>query len=187
MMQILKNNTRTETVYMVDNLSYIYQSEFYSLAWGKVHHGFYFLPNGSKYRYREPENWNFYSSAQNQTNTPFKIVWGYETDGVIAPEHLFQNLRNSSLLTGLLGGAIVKPNPINLEAINHLMQAEIVDYGMIATDQGTLSNSILVYDPTISLYKRILLTSNGQRDMVNQSQYAKSTIKVLGETERRLY
>lgn len=187
MISIFKKEPPTRpNQFNADSLPFVYQSEFYSLAWGKVHHGFYILPDGTKYKYREPEQWNFHTTKEHEAFHGLNTSWGYETDGLIAPNELFENLVNSKEEVPLFN-FMRESNPINASILNDLQGAEIIDYGLLATDQGTLSNSVLVYNGTFKQYKRILLTSNGQRDKVNQSDYTKTIIDALGEADRKLY
>jgi hypothetical protein len=209
MINIFKKNNNIETVYTVDSLPYIYQSEFYSLAWGLVHKGFYVDPRGITYKYNMPKDWKFYKSEMQLENYKRRVEDarniidkdaieygkikhidevdyshitpnGYETDGTIRPEDLFQNLQNSSKYVGMFG-ALRKHNPISQIIIDDLKGSNIEDSGFIRCDAGNLSNVLLIYESKIQLYRRIVLTNNGERDMVNRSQYIMAIIKALGQ------
>ncbi len=162
-MNLLKRNVKTEYIFTVENVPFLYQSERYSLAWGLEHKGFYVDQYGITYQYNLPAQWNF-----------------CDKDGTITPKKLFQNLSNSPKHTGLFG-MLRKQNPINTMIIDDLQASEIEDSGFIRCDAGNISNVLLVYDTSIELYKRIVLANNGERDLINQSQYTKAIIEALGK------
>lgn len=209
MFSLFKKSRVEETVYTVDSLPYIYQSEFYSLAWGLVHKGFFVDPSGITYKYNMPKDWRFYTSEMqlegrrkrmedardiidmdamksgkinsiNEVDYSHITPNGYETDGTIRPEDLFQNLLNSYKRVGLFGTSR-KDKLLNKTIIDDLMVSDIEDSGFVRCDAGNLSNVLLVYDPSIELYRRIVLTNSGENDMINKSQYTKAIIETLGK------
>lgn len=174
MIKMLKKSNGTEIVYKVENMPFIFQSEYYSLAWGANHFGYYIAPDGRKYRYNMPEEWNSYSCPNKST------VWGYETNGTISPENLFQNLRNSVKVLRLFPSQREKAM-ITQTMIDDLLASEVKDFGQAYADAGIRSNALLVYEQETGLYKRILLRTKGDREMANQSDYALPIVLALGE------
>jgi len=154
-----------ENIFSIENTPYLYQSEFYSLAWGRKHYGFYVDPAGITYKYKMPENWNFIKHD------------------IIESELLFQNLELSVVqlpFTKFLRRKIV----ISDVVIKDLMDSTIEDHGMVRNDAGDFPNSLLVYDTTIQKYRRILLNCDGDYKKVNQSKYTNVLISGLGEVRR---
>ena len=152
-------------IFSIENTPYLYQSEFYSLAWGRKHYGFYIDPVGITYKYKMPENWNFIKHD------------------IIEAEQLFQNIELSVVqlqFTKFLRRKIVIPDAI----IKDLMGSTIEDHGMVRNDAGDFSNSLLVYDSTIQKYRRILLNCDGDYKKINQSKYTDVLISGLGEVRR---
>ncbi|MEE1945061.1 hypothetical protein VRU48_08080 [Pedobacter sp. KR3-3] len=167
-----------DELFTIENLPFIFQSEYYSLAWGKRHYGFYIAPDGRKYRYDMPEEWNFYSCPNE------KMVWGYETDGIISPESLFQNLRSSTEVLRLFP-MMRRKAPITQTIIDDLFASQVKYGDRYMCDAGIRSNALLVYEQETGLYKRILLRASGDREMVNKSDYALPIVLALGEASLR--
>lgn len=164
--------------FTTQNLPFIYQSEYYSLAWGLEQKGFYVGPEGRKYKYKMPEKWHRY-----KTNSE-RHSWGDETDGTISATELFENLSYTVEAKPLFKFAR-RTTPITQTMIDDLSTSTIVEgYGHCCTDSGLLSHSLFVYDSEIDLYRRILLNSYGAMEMVNQSIYTKQIIRNLGIVRR---
>ncbi|WP_448104610.1 hypothetical protein [Pedobacter panaciterrae] len=163
--------------FTTQNLPFVYQSEYYSLAWGLEQKGFYVDPEGRTYKYKMPEKWHRY-----KTNTG-KHSWGFETDGTISATELFENLK-SSVEDKPLFEFLRKTNPITQALIYDLLTSTIEDRGQVQCDSGNTSNSLFVYDSEIDLYRRILLTCDGDNELVNQSVYTKQIIQGFGIVRR---
>jgi hypothetical protein len=159
-------------------IPYIYQSEYYSLAWGKKHRGFYVLPNGDKYVYNNPKSFNFYKI---EGGNEFDTAWGDETNLTIAPELLFENLEKCTKKQGWLSFFRSK-TLLKQQVLNELLKSNVTSYGQILCDAGILSNSLLIYDDELQLYKRILLTARGDRKALNQSKYKSDVVWKYGTT-----
>lgn len=154
--------------FTVHNQPFIYQSEFYSIAWGVEHYGFFIDSQGRKYTYDNPTDWNWYEAAD--------MIWGHETDGIIAPEALFANLAASKEQKPLFS-FMRKPNPFTLEMLSELTKWPIEDYGQMRCDAGCDSHSVYIYDADYGKYRRILLSCDGDVKMVNQSGVAIRMVK----------
>jgi len=181
MLRLFKKTSLTSTVYKVDNLPYLFQSEYYSLAWGMQHRGFYIPPDGTKYSYDMPESWDFHISEKaNKSDAPFKSVKGIELDGVIQPEQLFQNLAYSKKQSSLFGR---KPLGLSPSTIDEITNAEIrgsSEY-QIKCDAGIRTNCLLVYQPELILYKRVLLSADGDYKLRNGCINAKRLVDERSE------
>lgn len=171
----MKQSTSSKQIriFNTECLPYIYHSEYYSLAWEHEHYGFYTDPEGRTYRYIKPDKWNFHSSLSR------RHVWGYETDGTIEPDLLFQNLA-SSVSHSSFFRIFRKQAPITEAIIEDLIQSRLENHGQVRCDAGHKSNSLLVYDSTANLYKRILLNCGGDNELINQSPYAKQIVQRFG-------
>lgn len=170
-----------------DDLPFIYQSEFYSIAWGMKHYGFFIDPQGRKYNYRLSKDnryavndqWNFCETTDMvapSDNTAYR----HEDHETITPDHLFENLMNSVEYKPWFGYK-KKNNIITEEMIADLLLSPIEDYGDIACDAGSFTNSLYVYDAEMGIYKRILLSMDGDIKRVNQSIYMRNIIRSLGQ------
>lgn len=170
-----------------DDLPFIYQSEFYSIAWGKVHYGFFIDPQGRKYNYRLSKDYRYAVTDKWNWCTPSGRVdpmqstaYRYEENGLITPNDLFENIMNSVEYKPWFGFK-KKANIITGEIIADLLQSPIEDYGDIACDAGSFTNSLYVYDAEMGIYKRILLSMDGEIKRVNQSVYTHNIIRSLGQ------
>lgn len=167
-------------------LPFIYQSEFYSIAWGRKHYGFFIDPQGRKYNYRlskdnryeVTDKWNWCTPTG--TVDPMQsTVYEHEGNGAITPAELFENIMNSVEYKPWFGYK-KKTNVITEEMIVDLLQSPIEDHGDIACDAGSFTNSLYVYDAEMDIYKRILLSMNGDIKKSNQSIYTNGIIRSLG-------
>ncbi|KGO95674.1 hypothetical protein [Flavobacterium enshiense] len=78
-----------ENDYSVQNLPFLLNYEYYSLARGLEHYGYFIDSLGNVLHYNRPKNWNDFTTVNNDNSDVF---WGYEIDGQITPNALFQNL-----------------------------------------------------------------------------------------------
>ncbi len=176
--------------FTVHNQPFIYQSEFYSIAWGMEHYGFFIDPQGRKYKYRiskdyryaVTDKWNWFTPTR-MVDSSEKTVYESEGDGKIKPDDLFENLLNSVEYKPWYGYK-KKTNIITEEMIADLLQSPIEDYGHIACDAGAFTNSLYVYDAEMGIYKRILLSMDGDIKKVNQSIYMHNIIRSLGQVKQ---
>jgi len=176
--------------FKIEDLPFIYESEFYSIAWGTEHYGFFIDPQGRKYNYRitkdyryaVTDKWNWFKTTDKvdpSDNTAFR----YEEHETITPDDLFENLLNSVEYKPWFGYK-KKTNIITEEMIADLLQSPIEDHGDIACDAGSFTNSLYVYDADMDIYKRILLSMDGDIKKVNQSIYTQNIIRSLGIVNR---
>ena len=173
-----------------DNLPFLYQSDFYSIAWGMEHYGFFVDPKGQKYNYRLSKDHRYEVTDKWNWCTPTGTVdpiqstaYEHEEDGVITPADLFENLMNSVEYKPWFGYK-KKINVITQEIIADLLQSPIEDYGQVACDAGSFTNSLYVYDAEKGIYKGILLSMDGDIKRVNQSSYTNHIIRSLGIASR---
>lgn len=175
--------------FTVHNQPFIYQSEFYSIAWGMKHYGFFIDPKGHKYNYRSKDyryavtdKWNW-CTPTGTDDAMQSTVYKHEKDGAITPNDLFENLLNSVEYKPWFGYK-KKTNIITEEIIADLLKSSIEDYGQIACDAGCFSNSLYVYDAEMDIYKRILLSMDGDIKKSNQSIFTNGIIRSLGIASR---
>ncbi|RBQ05846.1 hypothetical protein [Pedobacter miscanthi] len=173
--------------FKTDCLPFLYQSEFYSIAWGMEHYGFFIDPQGRKcnyriskdYRYGVTDKWNL-SKTTDKVDPSDNTAYEHEEYETIAPDDLFENLLNSVEYKPWFGYQ-KKTNIITEEMIADLLQSPIEDHGDIALDAGSFTNSLYVYDAEMGIYKRILLSMDGDVKRVNQSIYTHNIIRSLGQ------
>jgi hypothetical protein len=155
--------------YSCDNLPFLLQYEYYSIAWGSRHEGYFIEPNGNVLSYKDPRNWNHYKSDEEYSSNTF---WGYETDGRICPKSLFENL--DGLKKQSSNSGITTLN-MNAEMLQDLMESEF-EYGNGRCDAGVYSHAMIVFDKTSGSYKRIVLKTTGEKILTNKSAF---TAKLL--------
>jgi len=165
--------------FTTENLPYVYQSEYYSLAWVHEHYGFYIDPTGAKYHYKQPEDWRFYTVQPYEEQPPAKAVWGYETTGEIKPEDLFHNMSNATRKSNLF--SFLKRNYVTDEMMASLMKSKVTGRRGDKTDSGTRSNALLIYDSDSNLYRRILLSASGEMEMLNTNRHTESLLNRMGQ------
>lgn len=164
--------------FTIEKLPFIYQSEYYSLAWGWEQIGFYVDPEGRKYKYKMPEKWHRYKTNSGNHS------WGYETGGTISATDLFENLKQTVEVKSLFN-FMHRTNPVTQTMIDDLLTSTVVEgYGHCCSDAGVLSHSLLVYDSEIDLYRRVLLSNYREMEKINQSIYANKIIRDLGKARR---
>jgi|GEM_PF-6878102 len=173
--------------FRIEDLPFLYQSEFYSIAWGMKHYGFFIDPKGRKYNYRisndyryaVTDKWNWFKAVGTVDHSG-NIV--YEREATITPNNLFENLLNSVEYKPWFGYK-KKTNIITEEMITDLLQSPIEDHGDIACDAGSFTNSLYVYDAEMDIYKRVLLSMDGDIKKINQSMYTHNIIRSLGQVK----
>lgn len=151
-----------------------------------VHYGFFIDPLGRKYNYRLSKDYRYAVTKKWNWCTPTGTVdpmqstaYGHEEDGAITPSELFENLMNSVEYKPLFGYK-KKTNIITGEIITDLLKSSIEDYGQIACDAGSFTNSLYVYDAEMNIYKRILLSMAGDIKRVNESIYTHNIVRSFG-------
>jgi len=173
--------------FTITTLPFIYQSEYYGIAWGIKHYGFFIDPQGRKYNYRiskeyryeVTDNWNWFKT-RDKVALLDKTAHRQERYETITPVDLFENLLNSVEYKPWFGYK-KKTNVITEEMIVDLLQSPIEDHGDIAIDAGSFTNSLYVYDAEMGIYKRILLSMGGDIKKINQSIYTHNIIRSLGQ------
>lgn len=144
--------------------SFLLNYEYFNLAWGSIHEGYFIDPvKGSFIEYKNPKNWNFFSSTEEYSNNVF---WGYETDGVIKRKDLFRNINNSKKQA--MEPIITK---INLDKIIQDLTESGFDYLGGGCDMGITSYSILIYDPIKDEYRRNILKTEGDICLTSKSSF----------------
>jgi len=150
------------------------------------HYGFFIDPKGRKYNYRSKDyryavtdKWNW-CTPTGMVDPSHNKAYGCEEVSTIEPNDLFKNLSNSVEYKPWFGYK-KKTNIITEEIIRDLLQSPIEDHGDIACDAGSFTNSLYVYDAEMDIYKRILLSMDGDFKRVNQSIYTRNIIRSLGQ------
>jgi hypothetical protein len=160
-----------------NNLPYVYQAEYLSLAWGYIRKGFFIDPEGIKYKYSNPNNWNdciIGSSIDGSCSKSYN-----EIEAVIRPEDLYANMSNSRK-RNVLFKFTRTPLVLSQTILDDLLKSEVVNYGQMMWDAGLISHSLFIYDEQNKLYRRILLSCDLDFKVVNQSQYAYQIVRSLG-------
>jgi hypothetical protein len=160
--------------YSIQNLPFLLNYEYFSLAWGGEHKGYFIDVQGKILTYNMPEKWNYYISAEEYSENVF---WGYETDGHISPKNLFENL--NSLKNTSIDNCFVKIN-IN-EMLKSLIESGF-EYSFGGCDMGIRSYSILIFDKISGNYKRIILKTFGDKCITNKSSYTSELLKCFKNT-----
>lgn len=176
--------------FTTETLSFIYQSEFYSIAWGTEHFGFFIDPQGRKYnfrlskdyRYAISDKWNLCKTTD-KVNPSDNTADEHEEYETIIPDDLFENLLNSVEYKPWFGYK-KKTNVITEHIIADLLKSPVSDYDQMVCDAGCFSNSLYVYDAEMGIYKRILLSMDGDIKKVNESIYTNGIIRSLGIASR---
>jgi hypothetical protein len=158
------------TDYNDDNIpSFFLNYEYYSLAWGKKHRGYFLDPvNGLFMEYENPYDWYFFMSSEKFSGNCF---WGYEKDGVIHRKLLFSNIRRASQKT-------IPPtmHPMDLNKIEADLDASGFDDSGGACDMGVTSYTLLIYDPTKDVYRRKILKTKGDSCLTSKSSYTQELL-----------
>jgi len=161
--------------FTVEKIPYIYEYNYFSCATQYINHGYYVDHNGVVYKYNieETELPNFTNLNENDdisisVNTIFE---GLET---IEPGVLFSRLHNSVRQE--------KPtnNPLDAVILKDLTANKVMDRSQEFYDIGLESHSIWVLEPSINIYKRIVILTRGYKEQINLSSYSNLIIDTLG-------
>lgn len=155
--------------YSTKNLPFLLNYEYFNIAWGDEHEGYFIDTLGNILNYTLPAKWNFYISSEKPTQN---IFWGNEIDGQISPKHLFENL--NSLKKEKSDVNIIT---IRIEEIVHSLTESGYEHSFGACDMGIHSYSILIFDNTIDQYKRIVLKTVGNECITNKSPHSAELLK----------
>ncbi len=156
-------------IYSTQNSPFLFNYEYYSLAWGGKHNGYFMDSIGNMLRYNNPSKWNFYSSSEEFSSNVF---WGYETDGQISPKHLFENLNSLKIESSDSSFMNIKID----EIVQSLTEAGFENSGG-GCDMGINSYSILIFDNSCGLYNRIILKTTGDKCLLNKSDFTSELLK----------
>ena len=156
-------------IYSTQNSPFFFNHEYYSLAWGRKHKGYFMDSIGNMLRYNNPSKWNFYSSSEEFSSNVF---WGYETDGQISPKHLFENLNSLKIESSDSRVINIKID----EIVQSLTEAGFENSGG-GCDMGINSYSILIFDNSCGLYNRIILKTTGDKCLLNKSDFTSELLK----------
>jgi hypothetical protein len=163
--------------FSTENLPFLFQYEYFNIAWGLEHEGFYLLPDGSKYSYNAAKNENVSSSEfrfdkiprQDSTNER-----GADTDVFITPDDLFHNLSISTFesITN------IEQNPKEiLRMIKAAQKSEYFHGFRAVTDRGVISQSALYFNTKSGHYERVLLATE---EIINLSKYTQELCNIFG-------
>jgi hypothetical protein len=162
--------------FTTDDTPFLFQYEYFNIAWGLEHEGFYLLPDGRKYSYNasEENNYNkdfrFYKIPKQKQD----IVWGDDTNGFIRPDDLFHNLSISTLeATNILE---LDPNE-TLKKIKDVQDTEGFYWGLSGTDSGVRSLAALYFNEKVGYYERVLLATDS---LINHSKYTPELYNIFG-------
>jgi hypothetical protein len=136
---------------------FLFQQDFYSIAWELKHQGYYINPEGIKYSYDNPANWNFYEKPNNDGK--YERSWGIEKISFIEKNNLLKNLNSCDIR--FTKNKIESDRILSL--IDELTYSDLIEANMRGCDMGLHSSSLLVFDDLNNKYKRILLDCQGDR------------------------
>ncbi len=152
--QVRKN---VEIDWVADVPRILFQEDYYSIAWGLKHEGYYIDLEGKKYSYKQPLNWNFYE-IQNKDGK-MERSWGIEKIAFIEKNKLLENL---SFCEINCTEKKIEAHEID-SLIEELIQADLVDTGFGGCDMGLHSTALFILDNINNTYKRILLSCQGDK------------------------
>ena len=164
-----KNIAISRSEYTTQNSPFFLNYEYFNIARGRNHEGYYIDHQGNILKYRKPEKWNYFYNSDKFSSDTF---WGYELDGKISSKDLFQNLNNCSI--GIVESQL---NKINLEEIIQNLNESGYDKTIGGCDMGIRSYSILVYDNLNDQYKRIVLKTYGDISLTNKSVHTSKLLR----------
>jgi hypothetical protein len=171
----LGRSTPTE-IFTTDSIPFLFQYEYFNIAWGLEHEGFYLLPDGRKYSYnshpRDNYDFRFYKIPKQKQD----IVWGYETNGFIHPDDLFHNLSTSTLeATNILE----LDQKETLKKIKDVQDTAGFYWGLSGTDSGVKSLAALYFNEKAGYYERVLLATDS---LINHSKYTSELYNIFGSS-----
>jgi hypothetical protein len=171
-----------KSVFSIENVPYLYQYEYLNKAWGIVHNGYFVMPDGSKYKYNSPKQWSYMTKLVIDKGDDLDAEEGRAyvvTKDTLEPEELFTNLRSSVKQRGLFSLFRSKLE-LSDDILQELMTSEVEDFGFRGCDMGMKSNILWIYDATTMLYKRILLSADGDIKARNQSTHSSNVVWKFG-------
>ena len=160
--------------YSTQNLPFLLNYEYFSLAWGKKHEGYFIDSLGNILSYNMPTKWNFYTSSEEFSS---EVFWGYEIDGQISPKHLFENL--NSLKKKSSDCIFIN---ISIDEIVQNLTESGFEYSGGGCDMGIRSYSILIFENNAGQYKRIILKTIGDECLTNKSSFTTELLKCFNNT-----
>ena len=131
------------------------QQDYYSIAWGLKHNGYYMNSEGIKYSYDKPQKWNFYERLN--SNGQKERSWGNDKISFIERNKLLMNLEFCE--KSYSKSKFDQDNLLNL--IDELINSELIETMVGGCDMGLHSTSLLVFDSLNNTYRRILLGCQG--------------------------
>ncbi len=144
------------------------QQDYYSIAWGLKHNGYYINSEGIKYSYDNPPKWNFYERINN--NGQKERSWGNDKISFIKKNKLLRNLEFCKI--SYSNSKFNQDKLFNI--IDELTNSELIETMVGGCDMGLHSTSLLVFDSLNNTYRRILLDCQG--DFFLELNTAKKTI-----------
>ena len=133
----------------------IIQKDYYSIAWGTKHHGYFISSKGIKYSYNEPKQWNFFERLNH--NGQKERSWGNDKISFIERNKLMKNLESCE--KSYTESKFDEDKIFSL--IDEFTNSELIETVVGGSDMGLHSTSILVFDNLNNTYKRILLGCQG--------------------------
>ena len=162
--------------FTTDGLPFLFQYEYFNIAWGLEHEGFYLLPDGRKYSYNSHPRDNYDFRFYKIPNQKRDIVWGHETNGFIHPDDLFHNLSTSTFeATKILE---LDPNE-TLKKIKDVQDTGGFYWGLSGTDSGVRSLAALYFNEKAGFYERVLLATDS---LINHSKYTPELYNIFGSS-----
>jgi hypothetical protein len=153
--QILGIFGEGNSVMIAEPSQILIQQDYYSIAWGLKHNGYYISSEGIKYSYDKPKQWNFYERLNH--NGPKERSWGNDKISFIERNKLLKNL-------GVCKISYTKSKFDQdklFYIIDELTNSELIETMVGGCDMGLHSTSLLVFDNLNNTYKRILLGCQG--------------------------
>jgi hypothetical protein len=133
----------------------LFQQDYYSIAWGLKHQGYYISSEGIKYSYNNPIKWNFYEKLR--IDGTKEMSWGHDKISFIEKGKLLKNLVECEMK--------YTDNKIETDSIfsviDELIKSDLIETRFGGCDMGLQSTSLLIYDDLNNNYKRILLECQG--------------------------
>lgn len=155
--------------FKIDDFPYLYNSDYFDIAWSHQRKGFFTTADGTKYNYKYPENWRSYNNALEIDNSEINVM----------PNDLFYNLSLCKVDKPWFGR---NSKNISQEVISDLLDSQLLErhQGIDVCDAPIITNSIFIYDNQSGFYKRVILEINGQFNYLNSSIHAQMLIEKFG-------
>ncbi len=157
--QILGILVKCRSDLIVEPPHIIFQVDYYSIARGLKHSGYYITSEGIKYSYDKPSKWNFCEKLNQDVKK--ERSWSSDKLSFIEKNKLLQNLGSCEISSTPF--IIEHENIISI--IDELTNSELIEVGGGGCDMGLHSRSLLVFDNLNNNYKRILLGCQGDLDL----------------------